>query len=189
MANKKLAKKPTLLDKYDNFVNIYLLTCNLSITARKCGIAVNTANKWFQRPEVKDAIVRRQATIAQKCDVTVEECLNELQRIAFFDHKDYLKNFKVDPSSGEYGATLKDFEEMDTRALQEVSCKINAQGIPYVQIKPYNKVDALKELMNRIQGTGGDKHLHLHLNPEEMRNMSTKDATAAYQQLVEKASR
>jgi hypothetical protein len=168
------------------FVNIYPLTYNVYLTARKCGITNKTAFKYLRKPAVKAAIATVTEKVAQRCEVTAEECMNELYKIAFFDHKSYLEKFSPDPENGEMGIKLKDLEEMDTSALQEISVKVSG-GIPYIVAKPYNKVEALKELMNRLQGTNGDRHLHLHLSPEEMKKVSAQEAASTYQQLVQKA--
>ena len=181
---KDTSNLPVLTEERKNFVNIYLLTFNVRRAAKKCGVTRMTANNWLHRPEVKTEIQRRSALVAQECDVTVSECMNELARIAFFNYKDCIKNFKVDPESGDLGMTLDDWEDMDTSALQEIACRVNAQGIPYVTIKPYDKVAALKEILNRLDGIKDENHLHLHLTKEELKGKSAQEVSSAYQQMV-----
>ncbi len=179
---------PVITDDKLEFINLYLLSYNVPRVAKKCGIAKQTAYQWLKRPEVQKAILDRKDSVAQQCDITVQECMNELAKIAFFDHKSYASDFKFDIEAGEFGCTLEDWRNMDTSALQEVSCKVNAQGIPYIVFKPYDKINALKELMNRLEGTNGDKHLHLHLTPEEMKDKSAQEIASDYQQLLSKVS-
>lgn len=174
-------------EQHKIFLSIYMVNNNALKAAERCGVSRRTAWNWLQRDDVNKAMAEKRLEIQQRCEVTIDECLNELAKIAFFKHSDYASNFKVDPESGEIGVTLEEFNEIDTSAIQEMSCKINAQGIPYVVIKPYNKIEALKELLNRLEGTNGDKHVHLHLTPEEMSKMNSKETSSNYQQLVQNA--
>jgi len=166
------------------FVSNYLAGFSIKQAAKTTKIPYRTAKLWMTRQDVKDAILEKQCEITQKCDITYEECLNQLAKIARFDHKDYASNFSVSPETGDVGVTMEAFDNIDTEAIQELSCKINAQGVPYVVIKPYNKLEALKELLNRLEGTNGDKHIHFHMDKEEARSKTAAELSSNYQELV-----
>ena len=150
------------------------------------GVSTVTIHNWLKRKDVDAAIQERREEVQQRCDVTLEECLNELAEIAFFDHKSYATGFQTDPSTGKFGVDLDQWENMNTRAISKMEVKVQ-DGVPIFSMQPYNKVEALKELMNRIEGTNGDKHLHLHLKPEDMAKMDSKESSNNYQQLVQNA--
>ena len=170
------------------FVSHFLATWSIKRAAQLSKTPLRTATYWMTLQEVKDAISEKQIDVAQRCDITYEECLNILAKIARFEHSDYASDFRMNLENGEIGLTLEAFDRMDTSVIQEMSCKVNAQGIPYVVIKPYNKLEALKELLTRLQGNmGGEQHLHLHLNSEETKKMSASELSANYQQMVQNA--
>jgi len=169
------------------FVSHFLSSFSVKQAATKAKVPYRTAAYWMTRQDVKNAILEKQNEVAQQCDISYEECLNHLARIARFDHKDYASNFKVSPETGEIGLTLEEFDQMDTSCIQEMSAKVNAQGVPYLVIKPYNKIEALKELLNRLEGTNGDKHLHFHLDKEEAKNKTAAELSSTYQEMVQNA--
>lgn len=175
-----------LSEQHKEFVALYLLTYSPKRVADKMRVHWRTTHEWLKREDVNNAIAEKRDEIQQRCDITVEECLNELSKIAFFDHKDYAKAFKKNPENGEFGVDLKEWDEMDTSAIQEMNIKIQ-DGVPIFTMKPYNKLEALKELINRLSGTNGDKHLHLHLKPEDLAKMDSKESSSNYQQLVQNA--
>jgi len=169
------------------FINCLLLSNNRKMAAQKTGISISTAKNWLKEPNVKREIQNRIQSAKQRCDITLDECLNELGKIAFFDFKDIATDFKHKLQDGELGLTFEEFEDMDTSVIQEMTVKLNAQGIPYIVVKPYNKVEALKELLNRLSGGGGEKHLHLHLSKEDMKGKTAQELAANYQRLVQKS--
>ena len=173
-----------LNEQRKKFIDYFLLCNSVTRAARKAGVTRRTGHNWLNNAEIKEEIARRVSTVVQTCDITLEECMNELAKIAFFDHKTYATNFEFDIESGQFGCTLEEWDNIDTSALQEISHKVSASGIPYIVFKPYDKVQALKELMNRIEGTSGDKHLHLHLDKEQLKNKSAQEVASEYQQLV-----
>jgi len=184
--NKKRPIRKKLTDREKEFVSTFLLTGIIRKTAEVMGISEIRAHVFHRRPQVQKALIAKRNEVAQRCDITLNEVMNELQRIAFFDHKSYLKKLQYDTKNGDYEMVLRKLEEMDTRALSEITFKKKNKGGYEIGIKAYNKMDALKELANRLQGTNGDKHLHLHLDQEKFKDMTSKEAAAAYMSRVQK---
>lgn len=184
---EKITSYDSLDEEKRLFVDIYLMNFNILRAANKIGVPVGTARCWLKHKDIKLAIQDRKRDIQQKCDITLEECLNELAKIAFYDHKDATKNIVYDEETKMLKIDMEAWEDVDTSAIQEFYIKQDGNGKPYVVFKPYNKLDALKELMNRLEGTNGDKHLHLHMTKDEMGNLSSKENSNVYQQLVQNA--
>lgn len=164
--------------KHHNFVISYLMDHNVRQAAKRCGITTAAAHRILKKRPVQNMILKKAKEIEEVADITIEQCVNELKRIALFDHKDYLKDFK----DGQM--TLKDFEEMDTRGIQSMNIKVNNEGVPMVEIKPYDKVSALKELLSHLKGYKGPQQVHFHFTDEQAQKMSGQEVTARYQQIV-----
>jgi len=184
---QKITDYDLLEDEKKLFVDLYLLNLNVIRTANKMGLPLRTAKSWLKHKGIKEAIECRKRDIQQKCDITLEECLNELAKIAFFDHKQVTKNITFDEKTKELKVDMEAWEDMDTSAIEDFYIKQDKDGKPFISFKPYSKLDALKELMNRLEGTNGDKHLHLHMTNEEMSKMNSKENSNTYQQLVHNA--
>jgi len=188
MKNKELSKQmspvPECGLEEHAFVMSFLLDQNRAAAARRCGICDKTARKWLQKPGVQALITRKAREIEQVCDVTLAECLNELKKIAFFKHQEYAKDFKFEVEEGCLGVTLEDFKDMDTSAIASMNMKVNSQGVPYVEIRPYNKIEALKELIAHLKGYQGPSSVHLHINSADAKKMSAQEIAARYQVAV-----
>lgn len=180
MSGKEMSPYPGVTIQEHSFVLGYLMTHNVKDAAKKASISVPTAKEWLKKQPIKRMILSKAKEIEQVADVTIAECVNELKKIAFFDHKDYLKDFNKD------FIELKDFEDMDTSGIQSMNVKLNAKGDAYVEIKPYNKIEALKELLLHLKGYQGPSSVHLHINEETAKNLTSQEISAEYHTIVSK---
>jgi hypothetical protein len=184
MPAEKLPMIDNLPINKHKFACSFLMDLNVKFAAKRCGIKVTKARAWLKDPDVVNFISEKGKEYEQKCDVTIEQCLNELKKPAFFTWDEIADDFKVELEAGKVGITLKDFNDMDTSAIQSLNCKINAQGVPYVEVKPYDKLEALKLLIDNLKGYQGPKSVHIHLDSEKVKNMTSQEISANYQLIV-----
>jgi hypothetical protein len=171
-----------ITDIQHEFLMTYLMTRNVSEACRTVHISNQTGHKWLKKKEMKAIIEEYGRRITQKFELTLDKCLNELKKIAFFDHKDYLEKFSF--KDGEACVEISDLENIDTTAIKSMTIKTNSKGIPYVEIKPYDKMEALKELIVHLKGYQGPKELHLHVTEDKVKKLSAQEVSANYQMLV-----
>jgi phage terminase small subunit len=179
---KELTPYKEVTPAQHKFVLAYLIDFNVSKAAKSVGVTPLTGTRWLKLQSVKDMIDVKAQEIEKTADVTLEDCVRELKEIAFFDLNSYIKDFKQ--KKGKAELTFHDFQQMNTRALQSINVRTNSKGQTQVEIKPYNKVEALKELISHLKGYKGPSTVHLHLTEEMAKNMSGQEITANYQQLV-----
>lgn len=177
-----LTPYPKVTPQQHSFVLSYLLDFSIKDACKRVGISSATGTNWLKLAPIRKMIQQKAKDVEQIADVTIAQVVNELKRVAFFDHKDYMKDFKATSKSA--GVTLKDFEDMDTRAIQSMNVKVNAKGKSFVEIKPYNKVDALKELLAHLKGHQGPSSVHLHITEDMAKRMSSQEIAADYQTIV-----
>jgi len=173
--NKKL---PQLSDQHLFFCNNYLLDFNVKEAARRCGISFNWAQQLLKRPEIKEFIDEKKAIIAEKCDVTAEQVLNEIKRVAFYDVKEHIQE------ANDSGVSLVPFEDMDGRAISEIQQKTTKDGITWAHVVPHRKLEALKILAEWFKDSKPKPHVHLHVTPEDISKMNAHEATAKYNELL-----
>ena len=167
------------------YIATYLVNFDKKAAAKAAGVKYATGNKYLYRPHVKRYLKEHAKAIQEKCELTVEDVVNELKKIAFFKHSEYAEDFQMDVERGNIGVTMKEFENIDTSAIASMNAKINAQGIPYVEIKPYNKVEALKIILDHIKGYQGPTDVHFHL--EDNKDMSAQEVAAKYQVMIQES--
>ena len=107
-----------------------------------------------------------------------QEVLNELKRIAFYDIKDHVKNYSAS------GVTLEELDEIDGRAIAELTENSTSDGITYTTIKAHNKLKALEILANWFKGVPEQKHLHFHVEDADVKSKSASEWASDYSQLL-----
>lgn len=105
---------------------------------------------FFSRPAVKAEVARREAMLKERYDVEYDNIIKELAKIAFSNVADF---GDVQPD----GTILLDFEAVDAHALAavgEITVETyfegkgaDAQEVKRVRLKPWNKLDALVQLL------------------------------------------
>jgi len=183
----ELSPFPGVKPKDFEFAMNYLLDGHVVMAAKRAGIAKSTAHQILKKPAVKKLLLAKGREVEQRCDITIDECLNELKKIAFAKPSDFMTNFEFDVEAGNIGMTLEDFKDIDTSAIESMNQKIGSGGIPYVEIKLYNKITALKELIGHLKGHVAPKELHIHLTKEQAKSKTAQEISADYQLLVDEA--
>lgn len=83
-------------DLQERFVSEYMIDKNARNAAIRAGFSAAsahvTAHRLLKKANVASEIARREAEIAQKCDVSVEKIMREYARIAFFDPGDFFND-------------------------------------------------------------------------------------------------
>lgn len=198
MAGKDLAVD-VLSPEEKIFVSSFLLDRNVKFTAQRVGLPVSACYAMLKRPEVCVAITEKAEAIAEKCDLSVEMVLNEFKRIALYDIKEHVqmvrtnvpesqpvKNKKKQKEAQDFHVQLKDFDEIDGRAISEISEKIGRYGIPEIVIKTHDKVAALKALLEWFKG-GNQTVVNINqFNIGEMKGQTAQELSANYQILINK---
>jgi phage terminase small subunit len=134
-----------LTPKQERFVAEYLVDLNATQAAIRAGYSEKTAKVIGQenltKPDVAEAIAKRQKRIAEKLEVTQENIVKELAHIAFDDISNYL-DFWTDEETGEVKVRVKDSKTIDTRSISEVQLGKDGQ----FKFKTYCKDNALVQL-------------------------------------------
>lgn len=180
---KDLALPPKKLD----FANQFMFDFNVKFSAKRAGITQATARAWLKDPAVENYITTNQMNVAQKCNITQEECLNELSKIAFFNHKDILQDVEIDKETGNIKVDMQCFKDADLSAAKSVMIKTDSQGKPFIEIMPYNKLDALKELLSWFDKSKIADTVNFIITKEDMVGRTAQDITKDYHDLVQNA--
>jgi len=195
MAQKNL-DKPKFTDVEILFINNYLLDSNFKFTSQRTGIKEQQCRKLYKREHVNDELLRRRNEIAEKCDLNVEMVLNELKRCAFYDIKDHVKNVRTNvpkqikdgkkqKEEAEHFLELRDFDEIDGRAIAEISEKIGKYGLPEIKIKAHSKMEALKVLADWFKSGEGSGNTNVQININDLKGKSASELSAEYMNALE----
>jgi hypothetical protein len=198
MAKKDL-QKPEFSDIEQFFMNNYLLDHNMKFVSQRTGLAIQRCYALIKKEEIRAELDRRQMEIAEKCDITVEMLLNELKRIALYDIKEHVKNIRTNipthkpikdkkkqKEEFEHFIELREFDELDGRAIAEISEKIGKYGLPELKIKTHSKIDALKTLLEWFKAGHGDINNNIQINISEQKGRSAQDLASEYMNALDK---
>lgn len=141
----------TMTARQQRFVQEYLIDFNATQAAIRAGYSETTARQIgaenLTKPDIQQAITKAQAAMAEKVEVTREEIIRELKRLAFADMSAF-------SNWGARGVTLRDSSELSpdlTAAVAEIQeTKVG------VKIKLHDKKGAL-ELLARHLGLLTDR--------------------------------
>lgn len=146
-----------LSDKYQRFVDEYLITLNASKAYRNAGFAEKNSGQGgyqlLRTPKIQKAIQKAMEERSRRTHVDQDRVIKELARIGFANIKSIVKSWD--------GATLniRDSEEIpddDIAAIKEITYKIDNNGIQ-VKVEMYDKLSALKTLWEHVKPIGTDK--------------------------------
>ena len=166
-----MALKGKLTPKQKRFADEYLVDLNATRAYKEAGYSVKSDNaaaveghKLLRNPKVDHYIKDKMKAREKRTEITQDQVLTELAKIAFADIKDYL-SFRTaktvvehDKETGEpiidYSQIIemRDSDDVDGRKIQEVS--LNAKGV--FTFKLYDKLSALDKMMRHL-GMFNDK--------------------------------
>lgn len=152
-----------LTPKQEMFALEYLVDLNATQAALRAGYSKKTAMEQgyqlLQKKAVQEAIQKAMDERSKRTEITADNVIQEIARIAFDDIKNYL-DFRTElqhvgdePSTGEpiyrYSQVIemKDSKEIDTRNIQEVSYSPK-DGFKF---KLYDKQKALVDLGKHLK--------------------------------------
>jgi len=165
------------------FALSYIQDFNVLFTAQRMGFSHQKARTWIKKPVVLDIIRVESRKVQQTFSTTLEETLNEIKRIAFFDHKDIIKNVSAKVEEGDFGIELHDFDDIDTRSVKNITISMFKSG-PVIHVEPYNKMEALKELKDYFMKLNAPGEVHVHITAEDMAKKTAIQSAHDYQELV-----
>jgi phage terminase small subunit len=132
------------------FAEAFLKTQSATEAAKISGIrgrSPRSACTFLRRPDVQKIINDEMTMRARSVGVTAERVINELSALAFTSMTDFATWDGRTVSLTDSSALTR----RQARAVQSVSSKMSAQGVPNVTIKLYDKTKAL-ELLARYLG-------------------------------------
>lgn len=144
-----------LTAKQKKFVNEYLIDLNGTQAAIRAGYSKKTADRIasenLRKLEVQNYLQKRQSDLQKRVAVTPESVINELAAIGFADIADYVSvEEEIDQTSGIA------YRYVDIKLTKDIPRNKRAaiagikQGAKGIEIKLYNKVDALVDLGNHL---------------------------------------
>ena len=175
---------PTLSPPQQRFVQLYLETGIIKQSAQMAGVALETARKWILQKKIRRHLDHFRAKTASKCHYTAEDVANEAARIGFMDAKDAFKDLKTDVENGEIVIDLADWEKIDGRLIKSVKQDVK-DGIPVVRLEFWDKIAALRLLQDHFKGQDPERHIHVHLSPEDLEKRDITGAAAAYRDILD----
>lgn len=139
-----------LTPKQTRFVAEYLIDLNAAAAARRAGYSARTADRTghenLRKPEVAAAVAAAQGGRAARVQVTADDVVRELKRIAFLDPREVMT------WGGDGGVKFKpsaDLPEDVARCVSECSETITESG-GTVRVKLASKLDALDKLARHL---------------------------------------
>lgn len=157
MASKKLDDRPA------RFVDEYLKDMNGTQAAIRAGYAPGgahvSASRLLKNAKVIEALKRKQAKIAEKAQVTVEEIVEELKLLAFSRMSHFAKKdangdplFDLDKLEAAEGAAISELTLDTRREVGSGDEDASAAEVKRVKLKLYDKRGALVDLLKHLGG-------------------------------------
>lgn len=155
-----------LTPKQSLFVDEYLIDLNATAAYKRAGYKAKgnaaevNAARLLRNAKVQEALNERMKERQQRTEVTQDNVIKELAKIAFSDLKDFVR-------WDERGVDILDSEDVDGTVLAEISETVNIQVFPnggesekrQKKVKPHDKMKAL-ELLGKHLGMFTDKVEH-----------------------------
>jgi|GEM_PF-1941746 len=156
---KKSGKKNKLTPRKRRFVEFYVDSGNATDAYRKAGYSENGADRGAHRllskVEIQEAVAKRRAKIAEKADITAQDVINEIAKVAFANPEDFFEwgEKLQDLGNGLIKKTsvilIKPPEEINRDKKAAIaSIKETAQG--GLEFKFHDKLKALNDLARYV---------------------------------------
>jgi phage terminase small subunit len=157
--------KGKLTDREVQIINYYFGAANFNktVACRMAGVphAMQSSYRIFAKETVRKEIERRQKVIQKKHDLSYDNVMAEMAKIAFSNIAEFMD---WDEETGEFVGIGLNSEQMEQiAALGEVTVETYVEGrnedaevVKRVKIKPYNKLAALEAII-RHAGLSKDK--------------------------------
>lgn len=136
-----------LTSKQQRFIAEYLVDHNATQAAKRAGYSPKTAaiqgHKALRVPRIKQEIERREQLLLRRLDITAENALREVAKIAFSDIRDYV-------AWGPNGVVIRDSQQLtqdQSPCVAEVSETTNGS----VRFKLHDKTAALNLLVRCLK--------------------------------------
>lgn len=159
----------------------YSIDKNPQLAAERCGISIQMARKYLRDPNAKKAIDDIRSKVMSRCELHLEDILNEIKRIAFFDVKGV-----VDDISPDGDVKSVPWEDVDGRALAEVRVTETKSGRVITMQRPHRKIDALKILLDYATGANNNQ-TNIQVNINEVKQTDPEQAMDAFARVMEGA--
>jgi len=117
-----------LTDKQRRFVQEYLVDRNATQAAIRAGYSKKTAKQMgtenLAKPAIAEAITKGQKRVSEKLDVTIENVVAELAKLAFANMDDYVEVM----ADGSAAVDLRNLNRDQMAAIGEVSREASASS-------------------------------------------------------------
>ena len=149
------------------------------------------AHRLLRKDKIKQRISEIQQTVSNKLTFGIKEVLQELGHIAFFDPRDVVETFN------EHGVVTKSSDEIPDRAWRGMgmpSEKHQGEGVVCLEMKHWNKTDALKALLAFFKdkenpddpNSPNVPQTMLMLTPTDLKGKGAQNVSQLYQNLLGK---
>jgi phage terminase small subunit len=151
MTGQRKPEKVLLTAPQLRFIEEYMIDRNARAAGLRTGGTVNSGQQYLEQEIVREEIKRRTEERSRRVDITKDDVIRELQRMAFYDVR---KLFRPD---GKVIQNPNDLNEDDARGLVNFGVVVlNKEGDHIIKLEPGNKMKAL-ELLGKHLGIFNDK--------------------------------
>lgn len=165
MSKKKkgIKSKPRLTEKQKRFVKEYLIDANATQAAIRAGYNPRSATEIgaenLRKPHIFELINQAQMDREKRTEITGDDIVRELARIAFSDPRSVMTWGEADPDTGLKAIDIKPSDSLtddEAAVIQSISEVILPTGGVKFEVKMNNKVQAL-HMLAKIKGMYIDK--------------------------------
>lgn len=134
-----------LTPKQKMFCNEYLIDLNATQAAIRAGYSPIAAKEIgyenLTKPHIKAYIEKKMAEREQRTEITQDQVLEELAKIAFANIDDYVE---IDDSAGDHKVIVKSTKDIPADKIAAISSI--KQGSNGIEVKLHDKIRALENL-------------------------------------------
>ena len=183
MAEQLQPVLPKISEIQAKFVILWLQTPIRDYCAEELGVSLSAVHRWLNQKKVKTHLAHFRGKIPSKCPYTLIDVASEAARIGFFDIKKVIPEAEFNNTTKEVTIKLEDWAKVDGRVVKSVKQDIK-DGCEVLRLTFHDKISALKLLQENLRGNEGEKHLHVHLTPEDLEKRDIHGAADAYRELM-----
>ncbi len=163
--------------KQKRFCEEYLIDLNATQAAIRAGYSVKTAtviaNENLRKPYIQQHIEQRMKVRSERTNITQDQVISELTKIAFSNVTDYVNVITKDQQQA---VVIKDSDELDDD--QRAAIKSIKNRLYGIEIEPYDKLKAL-ELLGRHLGMFTDKVEVKDVTDNPIKDLTTEELKKA----------
>lgn len=171
MTGKHKPEKVMLTTAQLAFIDQYMIDRSARAAGLRTGGTVNSGQQYLEQEIVREEIRRRTEERSRRVDISKDDIVKELKRIAFFDVRALF-----DPVTKQFRSDPNEMNEDDLRALVNFDIVVlDKDGRYIVKGQPGNKLKALELLgkhvgmfNEKVEHSGAVVHYHTDFGTEDV---------------------